>query len=187
MAVPVAQHVEDLLRRGRLDVRAGRIQDVSACGDHARVAYRPQGCASVQVIEAQRVIFATGTKGPGQTGNALLGRLMDRGLARPDRHGLGLDLNSGLAVIDSSGQATHRLWAVGPLCVGTLWECMAVPDIRQHAIVIAEHVAAALSDSQSPGRAVGMRRQVSKPDRSAICQPPRPEGRSLIQKRIEPG
>ncbi len=142
MAVPVAQHVGELLRRGLLDVRAGWIQDLTEGDDHARVTYRPQGQTALEVIEAQRVIFATGTRLPELCGSVLLDRLMDRGLARPDRHRLGLDIDPAFAVIDRHGTATPHLWAIGPLGTGVLWECTAVPDIRQHAITVAEQVVA---------------------------------------------
>ena len=142
MAVPVGQHVGDLMRRGLLDVRAGWIQDVTADGDRARVTYRPQGRTAVQTIEAQRVIFATGTRPAELCGSVLLDRLMERGLARPDRHRLGLDIDPTFCVLDRGGTATPHLWALGPLGMGVLWECTAVPDIRLHAIIVAEQVVA---------------------------------------------
>ena len=157
MAPPVAQRIDDLLSRGQLDVRAGWIETVAARGDHARVAYRPRGQSAVQVIEAQRVIVATGTRSLERCGNPLLHRLVDQGLARPDIHGLGLDIDPAFAVLDRTGQATSCLWAVGPLGRGVLWECTAVPDIRQHAVIVADHVVAALAGPpQADGQGLGL-------------------------------
>ena len=88
------------------------------------------------------MILATGTRPPELCGSVLLDRLLDRGLARPDRHRLGLDIDPTFAVINRRGTATPSLWAIGPLGTGVLWECTAVPDIRLHAITVAEQVVA---------------------------------------------
>jgi uncharacterized NAD(P)/FAD-binding protein YdhS len=56
--------------------------------------------------------------------------LLSRGMTRPDPLELGLDVTECCALIDQSGRASQRLFAVGPITRGRFWEIMAVPDIR---------------------------------------------------------
>ena len=58
----------------------------------------------------------------------LIASLFKRDLARPDPHHLGLAVDRNGQVIGASG-ASFGLFAIGPLCQGTLWEITAVPEI----------------------------------------------------------
>jgi uncharacterized NAD(P)/FAD-binding protein YdhS len=46
-------------------------------------------------------------------------------------------------LLDNSGQTIPWLWTIGPLRKGLLWECIAIPDIRTEARVLATDVLAA--------------------------------------------
>jgi uncharacterized NAD(P)/FAD-binding protein YdhS len=144
MAPPVGQQIAAMIAGSYLQVRAGRIQSVETAPDGASVSYRPRNGRQVEEIRAQRVINATGTVAPEQANSPLLERLIIAGLARPDRHVLGLQLTDGLAVVGEGG-VTPGLWALGPLGRGVFWECTAVPDIRNQAAQVAEGIATFLS------------------------------------------
>jgi uncharacterized NAD(P)/FAD-binding protein YdhS len=141
-APPVAQTVASLMASGWLQVRAGRILSVEAGDGGVLMRYRPRGRSQTVEIKAQRVIDATGTLGLDAAQDLLLTRLRERGLVRPDRHGLGLDVSDDFRVIAKDGRVSPGLWALGPIVRGVLLECTAVPDIRRHAAELAEHVAA---------------------------------------------
>ena len=71
----------------------------------------------------------------------LLASLCDRGLARPDPLGMGLE-------VDTNGLSRHpgregdgRLFAMGPLLKGQYWETTAVRELRQQAVDLARNVA----------------------------------------------
>ncbi len=89
----------------------------------------------------QRVIFATGV-GDAFDSDGLIAGLLGAGLARTDRHGLGLDVTDELEVIAGDGTVLPCVWALGPIVRGVFWECTAVPDIRLQATRIAQAVAA---------------------------------------------
>ena len=74
--------------------------------------------------------------------NALVTRLIARGLVRVDRHRLGLDVSPGLEAIGRLGAVTPGLWALGPLVRGVFWECTAVPEIRVQAAELAGRIEA---------------------------------------------
>ena len=55
------------------------------------------------------------------------------GLIRPDPLGLGLDTDEDGRLLDAEGRPSERLFLVGPLRKGQLWENTAVPELREEA------------------------------------------------------
>jgi uncharacterized NAD(P)/FAD-binding protein YdhS len=72
----------------------------------------------------------------------LIASLIERHLARADSHRLGLAVERDGQVIDANGATSSGLFAVGPLCQGTLWEITAVPEIVAQADRAARTLAA---------------------------------------------
>jgi uncharacterized NAD(P)/FAD-binding protein YdhS len=66
--------------------------------------------------------------------------LLDAGLARPGPHRLGLDVDPDGRVVGADGSVHPRLWVLGPLRRGVLWETTAVPEIRTQARRLAADV-----------------------------------------------
>jgi uncharacterized NAD(P)/FAD-binding protein YdhS len=62
-------------------------------------------------------------------------------LARPDPHRLGLVVERNGQVLGAGGEPTEGLFAIGPLCQGTLWEITAVPEIVAQADEAAQSLA----------------------------------------------
>jgi uncharacterized NAD(P)/FAD-binding protein YdhS len=69
------------------------------------------------------------------------------GLARPDPHGLGLDVTSDGALRD---KASDRLFGVGPVCRSAHWEITAVPDIRAQCGTFAHRLAELVGRPELP-------------------------------------
>ncbi len=75
--------------------------------------------------------------------NPLLQQLQSDGLARPGPHGLGLDSTvPGDRLRAAGGQPQARLGVLGSLRIGSLWESLAVPELRQQAQALATQVVA---------------------------------------------
>lgn len=151
-APPVGPALEAMIASGFLTIRAGHIVNRAATDRDVRVTLRPRGAGETVTIVAQRVINAAGSRAPDRCGNPIVERLIGRGLVRPDRHGLGLDQTDDLALVGASGDRTSGLWALGPLGAGAFWECVAVPDIRQQAVHVAERMADHVADLDAPIR-----------------------------------
>ena len=60
----------------------------------------------------------------------LLTNLIRQKLARPDSLFLGLEVSPEGALIDAHGAASNLLYAIGPVRKGSLWETIAVPELR---------------------------------------------------------
>ena len=73
--------------------------------------------------------------------DALVQALREDGLIRPDELGLGLDTDEDCRLLDARGQPNERLFLVGPLRKGLLWENTAVPELRVEARRVAELLA----------------------------------------------
>lgn len=107
----------------------------------ARLSYIPNGASAPLKLAAQKIIRATGYQRLNEVTNPVMRKLVDRGLARLDRHRLGLDVTDRFEIVGKSGAVTPSLWALGPIINGAFWECTAVPDIRVHAQALATQLA----------------------------------------------
>ncbi|GJE26846.1 FAD/NAD(P)-binding protein [Methylobacterium organophilum] len=142
IAPPAAEAIAREVAAGRLSVRAGRILSIRDAADEAVVTLQPRGRAGTEELAVQSILDATGFGRIGQTQDVLLRRLIARGLVRPGPFDLGLDASPDFAALGT--RSARRLWTLGPLLRGVLWECIAVPDIRNEAADLAGLVAAEL-------------------------------------------
>jgi uncharacterized NAD(P)/FAD-binding protein YdhS len=119
---------------GQLRVQAGRIERVSAEGKQVAVHL-----GGGKVLAGDLVINATGPHTRlTATGSVLLQNLLRRGLAVPDGMDMGLRVDADHTIIDGAGERSTFLTALGPLLRGTLWETIAVPELRGQARRVAE-------------------------------------------------
>ena len=119
---------------GQLQIRAAGIERVEASGRRVRV--RTDDGKS---LEGDLVINATGpaTKLTSSR-SGLLQNLLRRGLAAPDDADMGMRVEPDHTVITDRGERSPFLLALGPLLRGTLWETVAVPELRAQARRVAQ-------------------------------------------------
>jgi uncharacterized NAD(P)/FAD-binding protein YdhS len=132
----VAARIDAMRASGRLEIAAARVNRVE--GETVTLARRGGG-------EIRRrfdaVINCTGPEGDiGRIRDPLIRSLLESKRARPDRLGLGLDVDPGSRLAGSG--ASPALYALGPLTKGAFWEIVAVPDIRGQAAGVAKAIAA---------------------------------------------
>ena len=72
----------------------------------------------------------------------LLRQLVADGLVRHDPLFLGVDAANDGKVIGKDGEEQNRLYAIGPLLKGVLWESIAIPEIRHQAAALAQKLLA---------------------------------------------
>jgi uncharacterized NAD(P)/FAD-binding protein YdhS len=100
------------------------------------VAARRGGHWSTDVA---RVINCTGPAvNVNRLNDPLVASLLAGGLVRPDALNLGLATTAEGRLVDASGSPTERLFTLGPMRRGELWETTAVPDIRAQAARLGE-------------------------------------------------
>jgi uncharacterized NAD(P)/FAD-binding protein YdhS len=69
--------------------------------------------------------------------DTLLGALRARGRVLPGPHGIGIASEEPGRVLDARGVADPGLFVLGALRIGTLWESIAIPELRGQALAIA--------------------------------------------------
>jgi uncharacterized NAD(P)/FAD-binding protein YdhS len=152
MPPATAQRITALRVAGRLRVRPGRVTGVTEQAGGLRVSVAAGG--TVDDLAAGWLINATG---PGTDITAstdpLLRDLLGRGLARPDRHRLGIDAGPDGAVLDSTGTPSATLFTLGPPLRGLRYETTAIPEIRDQAAALAGQLTTALAARYRPGSA----------------------------------
>ncbi len=140
MAPAVEDFIAKTIAQGQLQVIAGKIHSIERSGDRAVVSLRRRGHSAKETLEVARIVECTGVTNPLAAVNPVLRSLLDRGLARIDPLGLGLDVSDQCEVIDSTGMPSGRIFAVGPVTRAAFWEIVAVPDIRVQCLDLAERL-----------------------------------------------
>jgi uncharacterized NAD(P)/FAD-binding protein YdhS len=139
-APEAATTIAELVARGELVIHAGRVLSFreDTTGVDARIAVRGDGERTIRVA---RVINCTGPETDlRRVDDPFVHRLVADGLVRPDALGLGLDTTPDGAIVGADGRASERLWLVGPLRKGQLWENTAVPELRAEARAMAQRL-----------------------------------------------
>jgi uncharacterized NAD(P)/FAD-binding protein YdhS len=130
MAPVVAARIAALRACGMLRVRSGGLRSIAPV---------PAGGLLVEpepADAAERFAVVVNCAGPGRlpaAAPAVVRDLLDAGLARVGPHRLGLDVDPAGRLIATDGAVQPRLWVLGPLRRGRLWETTAVPEIRAQA------------------------------------------------------
>ena len=142
LAPSIATTIDGLVESGRLRFVAGRIVAAEANGDGACLRWRSRGGGAVEAVSARRIVNCTGPQGDLlRSDEPLLRQLIAAGLARPDELRIGLDVDHQSQVIHADGTVDDRLFCIGPMTRGDLWEVVAVPDIRQQNWTLARRFA----------------------------------------------
>jgi uncharacterized NAD(P)/FAD-binding protein YdhS len=121
---------------GQLHVHAAGIERVEAAEKQVRVHL-----SDGKALTGDLVINATGPATKfSATKSAVLQQLLRSGLITPDEMEMGVKVDADHTVIQRDGQRSPHLLALGPLLRGTLWETIAVPELRGQARRVAETV-----------------------------------------------
>lgn len=144
----IAPQVHGLLQAaiasGQLRVHRGRLLDIDTAG--ARLQIHADGRDGAQVWATDVVINAVGLETRvARMGHPVLDTLVAGGDARPAPHALGLDTDAQGGLLRADGRAQPRLHAIGSLRIGTLWESIAVPELRQDAQALASRLLASIA------------------------------------------
>jgi uncharacterized NAD(P)/FAD-binding protein YdhS len=119
---------------GQLQLHAAGIERVEASGSQL-IVHLENG----ESVTGDLVINATGpTSKLTASRSLLLQNLLRRGLVAPDDTDMGLRVDPDHTVLLRDGERSRQLLAVGPLLRGTLWETIAVPELRAQAKRAAE-------------------------------------------------
>ena len=140
----ITERLENLRRSGKLQVRAGRIQNVVAI-DRRRLAvtWRPRGSAVTAQLSVDMVVNATGPNySIERSTDPLIISLRAAGLVSSDPLQLGLRTAGFGACVDVNGRASERLFYLGPMLRAEHLDATAAAELSNHAQQLATHLAA---------------------------------------------
>jgi uncharacterized NAD(P)/FAD-binding protein YdhS len=131
MAPEVATRLNSIMASGQLSVASARVLSVEEHPLGAKLIYRRRGQSKSLSLIVQKIVDCRGIMtDPVNSQNLLVQSILKDGLARPDPLRLGLDVTWECEVLNAYGQASQRLYAVGPITRSAFWETIAVADIR---------------------------------------------------------
>lgn len=130
-------HLE--LEQGRSSLLRARVLGVQRSGTGFAVNLRRHGASKGETLTADLAFDCRGHKPDIRA--PFVGSLIEQGLARADPHNLGLAVNPDGQLLGARDMPMPGLYALGPLCQGSLWEMTAVPEIvRQVDLAVASLV-----------------------------------------------
>ena len=143
IAPDIAARVHEELDSGRAVLHAGRLLAIEPAPNGARATVQPRGRSERIQLTVGRVVNGTGPNTSIEMWRSELTRaLLSRGLCVTDELGIGLRCDEDGAVLDARGRVSERLFTLGPLRKGDLWESTAVPEIRVQAEGVARRILA---------------------------------------------
>lgn len=139
IAPEIADTVDQLRNSGKLVVYAGRIQSYHEVNGSIDVTIHTRSTKDSIVLRVSRVLNCTGpTSNYEKLQHPLIDNLRQQGLLCPDPLGLGIETALDGALLDTTGAPSKWLYTLGPPRIGNLWETVAVPEIREQAMTLAQ-------------------------------------------------
>jgi uncharacterized NAD(P)/FAD-binding protein YdhS len=153
MAPEVETRLAEALSTARLELVAAKIVKIDTNDAGALVQYRRRGQQGLANVQAGMMVDCTGiVKDPTSSGNPLVQRLFERGLARTDVLKIGIDVAADGAIVNRAGIPSRRLFAVGPLTRAAFWEIVAIPDIRGQCAELAARLVSICDTAENSDR-----------------------------------
>lgn len=129
----VHERIQSEFNEGRAVLLRGRVVRVDRRSDGFLLTLRRRGSDAVETMQTDLAFDCSGYKPDLES--TLIKSLIGEGLARLDKHALGLEAKPDGRVLGRNDGPTPGLFALGPLCQGSLWEITSAPEIvRQTAL-----------------------------------------------------
>lgn len=146
IAEPIHTRLMEAIASGRLRVYQGQILDLSNAGTEVGVTFKTRDGGQTRLEGL--VVNCTGPQSSfSSVADPLFQSLLKNGLVREDAIDMGIEVDTDFAAIESNGQRSPFLYALGPLLKGTLWETTAVPELRGQTMRVAQVLLEGIHDA----------------------------------------
>jgi uncharacterized NAD(P)/FAD-binding protein YdhS len=142
LPIRVYDFVQQLKLDGRLKIWSGWLHDVDDKQGEITVDFRERNSRKTKSLTVSRVINCTGPETDIERMNdPLFKNLISSGMITPHPVKLGLEADPlSLLIKDKDENVVNSFYAIGGLLRGLLWESTAIPEIREQAKIIADHI-----------------------------------------------
>lgn len=124
--------LQKMQAEGTLEVRKGRLRDITPESDKFQVKFTTGG--SENVVEVNAVINCTGSESNfAKIDFPLVRSLIEKGEIEPDEMSLGLNATYDGKIINARKEVSSVISTLGTALKGVLWESTAMPEIRAQA------------------------------------------------------
>jgi uncharacterized NAD(P)/FAD-binding protein YdhS len=144
IAQPIHRQVMAAIEEGRLRITRGAVTRLEANDARIRVhlgaadGEKTDGALPAP-LDAALVINCTGPQTRfSATRSRLLRNLLSSGVVQPDAMDMGVRIGADFTAVTRDGEPSSFLHVIGPLLRGTLWETIAVPELRGQALQVAQ-------------------------------------------------
>jgi uncharacterized NAD(P)/FAD-binding protein YdhS len=145
IAPEIHARLREAMAQKRLEVIKGRLRECEAVANGMKITVDSGGAR--RVLEVGAVVNCTGPRENYVAPDSrLFSSLAARGTVQVDDMNMGIKVAPNFAVLDCSGKPSETLYALGALMKGTLWETVAVPELRSQTFRLAETLATQLAD-----------------------------------------
>ena len=124
---------------GRAVLLRGQVTKAERDGEGFRLTLRRRGSKEAETFAADLAFDCTGHRP--DLASPVIESLVSQGAASVDAHRLGLAVQPNGQALGRGGAPTPGLFALGPLCQGSLWEITAVPEIVRQCDAAAQSIA----------------------------------------------
>jgi uncharacterized NAD(P)/FAD-binding protein YdhS len=132
---------EQLEAENRLVCHRGNILDFRPVEDQVEVTYRPRGAQEKKTIVVRQILSCTGPEPDyRKLDDPLVHHLLERDLLAPDPLRMGAYTDQEGRVLNQAGEPIHCLYTLGSPRMGSLYESIAVPELRGQARDVAKHI-----------------------------------------------
>ncbi|MEM7144630.1 MAG: FAD/NAD(P)-binding protein [Verrucomicrobiota bacterium] len=136
IAPQIHARISDAIDHGQLEIIKGTVDRLEDAGTQITISLKNRDS-----LTGDLVVNCTGPMTRfSAIQSPLIQNLLAGGLAHPDEMDMGLQIADDFAVIDAAGNRSNLLFAIGPLLRGTLWETIAVPELRGQAMRVAQTI-----------------------------------------------
>lgn len=140
LAPDVASRLASLLESGVLKVHRGRLTAARREGGEALVTWKNAN-GELSSLTVARIINCTGpSRDYSYSRSPLITQLRAAGLLVPDELRLGFETDPEGRFVDADGEPVQGLFTLGPIRMPALWESIAIPEIRDQALVLAKRI-----------------------------------------------
>ena len=140
LPIEVHARLQQEFSEGRAVLLRGNVTEVERDAQGFTLTVKGRGSERAEMITADLAFVCAGFRPDLES--SLIKSLVSQGLARQDAHRLGLAVERNGQVLRKDSSAARGLFALGPLCQGSLWEITAVPEIVSQCDAAAQSIAA---------------------------------------------
>ncbi|OAP36468.1 hydroxyacylglutathione hydrolase [Sinorhizobium glycinis] len=150
IAPQVENVLDEAVENGRLEILAAAIASAAIEGDAISVELRQRGLETRRRMTVDAIVVTTGpAHGEILKSQPFLTELEKEGVLTLCATGLGIACDLHARAVGTDGRVEENLFIAGPLARGTFGELMGLPQVTEHAVLVAREIETLLAGGEA--------------------------------------